>query len=150
QHRSRLAEIAASLGYFPESLEQIPDEVRNFIASQLNLLWDHTPQYHWHNRNKDRHLSQIRQFIQWRFPTASDKEKLEQWLRSEGVRNALTEEDLLEVAYARLRESRIELPSEKELRRSVNAALNGFFQDLYLQLSDRLSQGVKEKLDQLL
>jgi hypothetical protein len=79
-----------------------------------------------------------------------DKEGLEKWLRQEGTGNALTEADLLEAAYTRLRTLQLELPSEKELRRLVNAALNSFFQDLYHRLSDRLSPTVKGKLDQLL
>jgi hypothetical protein len=50
------------LGYFPESLEQISQSVRDFIASQLNLLWDQTPHYHWASSSNDLHLSQIRTF----------------------------------------------------------------------------------------
>lgn len=138
------------LGYFPESLEQIPTAIRAFIATQLNLLWDHTESYRWNSGTKDHHLSLIRQHTGWRFPTAQDKEELEQWLRGEGAQTAHTEEDLLESAYARLRSLHIELPSEKELRRIVNAALNGFFQDLYQRVASRLSEPVREKIDQLL
>ena len=64
---------------------------------------------------------------------------LERWLREEGVRSAHTEDDLMEVAYERLRDGKIELPAEKELRRSVNAASHGFFQDLYACVSGVVS-----------
>ncbi len=138
------------LGYFPESLDQVPAAIRSFIATQLNLLWDHTEHYRWHSGTKDNHLSLIRQHTGWHFPTAHDKQELEQWLRSEGAREAHTEEDLLESAYASLRSLHIELPSEKELRRIVNAALNGFFHDLYSRVASRLSEPVRVKLDQLL
>jgi hypothetical protein len=56
----------------------------------------------------------------------------------------------MEVAYERLRNQHIELPAEKELRRSVNAALYGFFQDIYTRISARLTQEVRTNLDQLL
>src|SRR5262249_24607578 len=52
--------------------------------------------------------------------------------------------------YKRLRDGKIELPTEKELRRSVNAALHGFFQDLYACVSARLSPEARANLDQLL
>ena len=54
------------------------------------------------------------------------------------ARIAHSEEDLLECAYERLRKVQIELPAEKELQRLTNAALNGFFQDLYSVISSRL------------
>lgn len=86
------------LGYFPDSLDQVPSTVRTFIAAQLNLLWDHTELYSWHSSTKDYHLSLIRKHLGWRFPTAQDKEDLERWLRDDGARAAHTEEDLLELA----------------------------------------------------
>jgi hypothetical protein len=33
------------LGYVPESLAQIPVEVRSFVAGQLGLLWDFSDHY---------------------------------------------------------------------------------------------------------
>ncbi|HEX2242791.1 MAG TPA: DUF4158 domain-containing protein, partial [Gammaproteobacteria bacterium] len=138
------------LGYFPESLVQVPESVRTFIANQLGLLWDHTPLYRWQSGTKDHHLSLIREYTGWRFPTARDKEELEQWLRSESAKVAPMEEELLERAYERLRALRIELPVEMELRRIVNAALSSFFQNLYQCISARLSGNVRADIDRLL
>jgi hypothetical protein len=39
-------------------------------------------------------------------------------------------ERLMEYACQRLRHVRVELPAERELQRVVDAALNGFFQDI--------------------
>lgn len=44
----------------------------------------------------------------------------------------------------------MELPAEKELRRIVNAALYGFFQDLYMHVSARLTLPRRAACDQLL
>jgi hypothetical protein len=38
----------------------------------------------------DYHLAQIRQHSGWRFPTAQDKEELENWLRHQGAKEAHT------------------------------------------------------------
>lgn len=128
----------------------MPVEAKEFVAKQLNLLWEPSAQYPADERTQRYHLSLIRQHTGWRFPTAHDKEEVEQWLRNKGALSVHTEEELLESAYARLQSLRIELPSEKELRRIVNAALNGFFQDLYHRVASRLSDPVRAKLDQLL
>jgi Domain of unknown function (DUF4158) len=67
------------LGYFPADLPQVPQEIRTFIAPQLERLWDHTVDYPWHSSTRDRHLALIRQHLGWRFPTGQDKQALEIW-----------------------------------------------------------------------
>ncbi len=145
-----LLKSLSCLGYFPDHLADVPPEIKEFVAKQLDLLWDISAEYPTDERTRRYHLALIRKYLGWRFPTAQDKEELEQWLRDEGARAAHTEEDLLELAYERLRDLQIELPAEKELRRITNGALNGFFQNLYLLISSRLSPSVRAALDQLL
>lgn len=119
------------LGGFPESLEQIPEQVRIFIANQFNLLWDYTPNYLWESSTKAKHLSQIREFAGWRFPIYADKAALESWLRNSAMKDVGSEEELFEAAIKRLKNLKIELPSEKELQKLTTGAWNGFFQNLY-------------------
>jgi TnpA family transposase len=138
------------LGYFPDDLQQVPEVVRLFMAHQLQLLWDHTADYPWHSRTHHRHLALIRQHTGFRFPTAHDKRELDVWLRRRGAPEAPTEADLCECAYARLRALGVELPTEKELRRIVRAALRGFFYDVYTRVSARLPEAVRATLDELL
>jgi hypothetical protein len=66
------------------------------------------------------------------------------------ARIAHSEVDLLECAYERLRQVQIELRAERELQRLTNAALNGFFQDLYSLISSRLSVEVRTAIDHVL
>jgi hypothetical protein len=49
-----------------------------------------------------------------------------------------------------LRSLRVELPAEGELERVVNAALNGFFQDIHRWISDALESDVRADIDALL
>ena len=44
----------------------------------------------------------------------------------------------------------MELPAEGELERVVNAALNGFFQDIHRRISDALAPDVRAGIDALL
>jgi len=86
---------------------QIPEEVRAFVAGQLGLLWDSSEAYSWHGSTLDFRLAQIRQHSGWRFPTAQDKEELENWLRNQGAKEADT---LFDSACERLRSLRVEDP----------------------------------------
>jgi len=120
------------------------------MAKQLGLLWDHTDGYRWSGGTRDYHLAQIRAFTGWRFATAADKQELEGRLRSEEAAVAVTSEKLLAAACRRLRELRIEVPVEPELQRLVNAALNGYFQDLYERVASLMSAEVRRRIDELL
>ena len=120
------------------------------MAKQLGLLWDHTDGYRWAGGTRDYHLAQIRSFTGWRFATAADKQELEERLRSEEAAVAVTSERLLAAACRRLRELRIEVPVEPELQRLVNAALNGYFQDLYERVASLMSVEVRRRIDELL
>jgi len=138
------------LGYFPHGLSEIPTDVRLFIAKQLNLHEDLSMRYPWDSRTFGYHLASIRQQIGFRFPQAQDKEDLENWLRQEGTLQAITSADLFECAVQRFRSLRIELPSEKELQRIVNAALNGFFSDVHHKITRQLDDNVRKAIDGLL
>ena len=138
------------LGYFPREVSGIPTEVRLFIAGKLGLVEDLSIQYPWDSRTFGYHLASIRQYTGFRFPEAQDKTDLENWLRQEGALEAITFADLSECAIQRLRSLRIELPSENELNRIVNAALNGFFYDVYHKITQRLNNEVCKNIDQLL
>ena len=81
-----LLKTISHLGYVPDPMPQIPDEVRAFVAGQLGLLWDSSETYSLHGSTLDYHLAQIRQHSGWRFPTAQDKEELENWLRDQGAK----------------------------------------------------------------
>jgi Domain of unknown function (DUF4158) len=72
------------LGYFPESLQQVPGSIRSFMGKQLGLLTDFINQYPWETSTRERHLAQIREFTGWRSMTSQDKEEIEQWLRQDG------------------------------------------------------------------
>jgi len=102
-----LLKTISHLGYVPDPMPQIPEEVRAFVAAQLGLLWDSSEAYSWHGSTLDFRLAQIRQHSGWRFPTAQDKEELENWLRNQGAKEADT---LFDSACERLRSLRVEDP----------------------------------------
>jgi hypothetical protein len=79
-----------------------------------------------------------------------DMQDLEERLRREEAEFAITSEKLLDAACRRLRQRRTELPAEPELQRLVNAALNGYFHDLYQRLAAQMPAEVRSRMDALL
>ena len=71
-------------------------------------------------------------------------------MRQEEARDSYTFPDLFDSAIGRLRLLQIELPTEKELTRVVNAALSGVFDDVHHQIKSGLSVEICEEIDQLL
>jgi TnpA family transposase len=138
------------LGYLPQHINEVPDQVKAFIARQLDLIDDPSKQYLWHTRTRDNHFAWIRQQTGFRFPAAQYKTDLESWLRREGAPEATTFADLFECAIQRFSSLRIELPSEKELQRIVNAALNSFFSDVHQQVTHRLDKKIRMDIEELL
>jgi hypothetical protein len=59
-------------------------------------------------------------------------------------------EKLRDAACRRLREPRIQLPAEPELQRLVNAALNGYFHDLYERVTAPMTAEVRSRMNELL
>ena len=83
------------LGYVPDRLDEIPPEVREFVASQIDLLWDCLESYLWHSSTFDGHLAQVRENTGWKVANTADKEALESWLRQHDAYEAHTDELLL-------------------------------------------------------
>ena len=57
------------LGYFPDNLDGVPPEIKEFIAKQFNLLWDISTDYPTGERTRCYHLALIHKSLRWRFPT---------------------------------------------------------------------------------
>jgi hypothetical protein len=127
--------------------------VMHALCNAFELADPRQPQaspVHCYYRHFSKGYFQIRQHSGWRFPTAQDKEDLENWLRIRGGKEAHTADTLFDSACERLRSLRVELPAEGELERVVNAALNGFFQDIHRWISDALALDVRADIDALL
>jgi|SRR5581483_1422060 len=81
------------LGYFPNQLSSVPDEIKNFIATQLGLLWEPNIDYPTDERTQRNHIAMIRGYAGWRFTATQDKRELEQWLREEGAKTVYTKDN---------------------------------------------------------
>jgi hypothetical protein len=72
-----LLKSLSHLGDFPDDMSAVPQEVRDFLAHQLTLLWDPRGRYPADERTQRYHQALIREHTGWRALTAHDKEALE-------------------------------------------------------------------------
>lgn len=138
------------LGFFPDGFNEVPEQVKTFIARELSSLWDVTDLYDWPSSAKDRHYSQIREFSGWRSAAGGDKEKLSRWLEENAAGEIGSEEALFETAVRRFQHLRIELPSRKESERLISTVWNNIFQTIYRNIDEKLNSEEKQKPDELL
>ena len=125
-----LVKAVQYLGYFPEDLSQVPSVIRTFIAHQLQLLWDHTTAYPRHPSTRDVHVALIRQHTGFRFPLARISRR---WRHGSGLTAPLTPRARRSagMCVCSPRDLGIEVPAMHEFSRIIQAALRGFFQDIY-------------------
>lgn len=125
-------------------------QVRTFIAHQLNLLWDYSEEYAWNGGTRDRHPAEIREFLGWTFLTPDKRQELMRWIGEVAFQNVGDEEELRNSVYLYLKKEKIELLSENELLRLINATWNDSFQKFYQQIFSRLSTETQTQIDKLL
>src|ERR1022692_4494240 len=73
------------LGRFPESLLEVPEVIRRYVATQLGMLFDLSDTYLWDSRSRERHQAEIRAFTGWQVATNEHKKALFDWLRVDGA-----------------------------------------------------------------
>jgi TnpA family transposase len=124
---------------FPNSKNEIPKDVVNYIAKQLQLIGVPFEDYDINSRSHFYHKEQIREFFGFREATTDDANQLTDWLSKYVFYHDSDFNILKEEAYNRLRELQIEPPTAERLGRIIRTAINiyedQFFNDTYVQLS---------------
>lgn len=131
---------------FPEKLEDIPAEAVQWVAEQLTELPDLIDQFDWHGRTGMRFRTLIRNWLGFRPITVKGQTELRNWL----VENALPQEHRLphleKIAYQRLKEQKIEPPTEGRMRRLTLSAIHRYEQRFFTQTASKINEDVQSKL----
>jgi TnpA family transposase len=137
-------------GYFPQHKNDVPRPVVNYLAEQLNLSAELYLRYDWQSRTLARHRSQIRQALGYQPISPLLLFDLEEWLLGQisGLEDDLNE--LRRQAFSYLRQHKIELPSPGSLERVVRSVLRQYENNLFNQLSQKLSPACQIGLERLL
>jgi hypothetical protein len=134
------------LGYPPYKKSQIPVEVVELIASQLELSPAFFQEYRWRGRVFRYHLTIIRENTGFRPCQPNERDTISQWLIDYGHEH-FSRKKFLEAAVGKFREMKIELPAENKFRRLVNSSRQQFFDRLYRRIAGRLDVEAREAMD---
>jgi hypothetical protein len=124
---------------FPNYKNEVPIEIIEYIAKQLDVAPFVFDKYDWSGRNIKYHRAQIRTFFGFREATTEDIQLTKEWLCKQVLYQNFEIENLKEEAYKRFRESSIEPPTLEQINRLTKSAIrtygDQFLQETYSQLS---------------
>lgn len=135
---------------FPNSRNEVPNQVIAYVASQLKIDPARLSKYDFLGRTIKTHRKIIREFLGVREATLLDQENLRKWLESQVLVYELKLEPLLLAARNYLDKSLIEAPTTERLKKLVRSAIYQQEEKIFQQIAGKLSQNQKEKLDKLL
>jgi TnpA family transposase len=117
---------------FPSNKGDIPKDVLLYIAKQLNLEASLLDEYDWNGRSIKYHRAQIRDFFEFKEPTADDIQSITEWLSDHVFYHDADLENLKYEAYKRFRELHIEPLTPERIERITKSAIftyeNRFFE----------------------
>ncbi|MDQ3396758.1 MAG: Tn3 family transposase [Deinococcota bacterium] len=137
-------------GRFPRHAEDVPDSCISHLAHQLDMPPNAFLKVDWQGRTIKAQRAQIREHLGFRQATVQDAEVLAEWLSERLASHDPDAEALRSAAYARLRESHLEPPTEDRLRRLLSSAVRRFETRLYAMTCAQLSAKTREGLDVLI
>jgi hypothetical protein len=137
------------LGYPPRQTTDISEKVIDWIAHQIDRSPSLFKEYDWKSRVWERHLALIREFTGFRACNFDDLQELSRWLIEQRGRLDSSKE-LFIAAIQKCRASRLELPSENELRRLVNSSRQRFFDQFYQNVWRKIDPRTLELMNQCL
>ncbi len=134
---------------FPESEHEIPSVVVNYITQQLKISPSIYHECNWQGRSIIYYRKKIREFFGFREASKKDALQLTDWLTEQALIYELKYEQLKSAAISRLRELKIEPPTQSRLERIVRSALSSFESNFFQRTVAQLSNKTKEQIDNL-
>jgi TnpA family transposase len=137
------------LGFFPSNLLELPQEVVQFVANQLQVNFGCLSIYGQRPSTQRKHQRQLQTFLGYRRATDVDTLSLEQWLLERALEHDKPMR-LLEMACDYLKRHKLVRLKAVRLARMVSTARNQAQQSIYQTLQFLLTQECKTFLDSLL
>jgi TnpA family transposase len=135
---------------FPEGQSEIPPQVINYVAQQLDVLPTVFEEYRWRGRSIKDHRSAIRELYGFRPATLMDQNELRDWLLDEILPDEYRSVYLEERVYARLRDLHLEPPTKGRVKRLVTSAMHRYERIFFAETVERLSPEIRNRLHDLI
>jgi len=131
---------------FPESLMEIPHDIVEYIAHQLDIPSVIVKNYDWKGKRVKEHRKSIRELMGFRPATVEDQKVLRTWLRSEILPHEYRPVHLEQLVYQRLRREHIEPPTKNRIGRIIISAISQHEKEFFAKTYGRLSTATKTNL----
>lgn len=137
-------------GYYPKTRKDVPEVVILYLANQLGTSTNDLEMYSWSGGAGKRHRQQIRAFLGIRRTSRDDRQQFSCWLQNEAFHADHPVRALQAIAIDWFRDKRIEPPADAQLDRLIRSTLHQHENELFRQLSGRLSPQTKSEIANLL
>jgi len=151
--RLGFAALLKFFGYearFPQAKNEIPREVINHLAVQVDVDAEEYLRFDWRGRTIKYQRSQIRKFMGFREPTVQDVTEVTTWLTAQTSHSLANEDELTSLVYSRFRELKVEPTTFERLQRLVRSAMHTFEESFFTELAKQIPAATKLELDALL
>ena len=135
---------------FPTSPIEVPSQVLDYIALQVQVPPELDLDYNWKERTSRRHRSEIRAFLGLRRATAVDASALVDWLVREILPIEADVEKLIEIVYQRFQALQIDPPTPGRIERLVRSARRTYETQFFSLTNSCLSPSCRTAIDKLL
>ena len=136
--------------YFPESHSEISQLIVEYIAVQIGIPASKWESYDLNERTSRRHRSAIRSYFGFREFIPSDYRQISLFLKKQVFLFDINRTHAIDALYAHFRELKIEPPQRKTIENFVQESVKEFENEFCNNITSRLSEEVKERLDALL
>lgn len=137
-------------GYIPTDYYDIPDEVVNFIYSQITSNVSSVKKYNWNGRTSQQHNNEIRKFYGYKKCNKSYWKNVKKYLQNNSFSQGETFIQSKENTYLYLKNNQIEPPSKKALERKVKSTVATYESNFFEQCAKGISITGKKNLKKLL
>lgn len=135
---------------FPRVRQEVPKPIVSYIAAQLGLSTRAWREYEWQGRTIERHRSQIREFLGFRESSLQDLREVKAWLCEKVLVFERQETHLEAAIFQRLRELKLEPPSQGQVERLIRSAIRTVEKSFCASIFNQIPSSSLSKLDRLL
>ncbi|NES64070.1 MAG: Tn3 family transposase [Okeania sp. SIO2D1] len=132
---------------FPDSPKDIPLNVIEYLASQVNISASEYHNHPWQKRSIMRFRGEIRDYLGIKKATAKELQEMVDWLRTEVLFTESSFEHLLVAVEQRFFQLQIERPTDERIERLIRSACRKFEDDLFQNIYNNLSQVTRSNID---
>ncbi|MGB3191607.1 MAG: DUF4158 domain-containing protein [Limnoraphis sp.] len=136
--------------HFPQSPQNVPATVVDYIAKQVDVPSEQYLDYDWDGRSIKRHRVEIRSFLGICKASVQDAKQMVDWLINWVLDTEVDFEHLKVTVEQRFLQLKIEPPTSGRIERLIRSALRTYETDFFETTLQKLPQNCRTQIDALL